>query len=80
MPDVKIYIRAEDYDKWNAIEMKSQFIHDSLVFYNKRIVPAKAELDRQEFTQVLKAPVDKTCKHGYPSEFCKFAKNGKPCK
>ncbi len=30
MPDAKIYIRTEDLDKWNAIEKKSEFIHNAL--------------------------------------------------
>lgn len=30
MPDVKVYIRTEDLDKWNAIEKKAQWLHDAL--------------------------------------------------
>ncbi len=30
MPDVKVYIRADDINKWNAIEKKSEFLHDAL--------------------------------------------------
>jgi hypothetical protein len=30
MPDVKVYIRADDLDKWNSIEKKSEFIHNAL--------------------------------------------------
>lgn len=30
MPDVKIYVRSEDMDKWNAIEKKSEWLHQKL--------------------------------------------------
>lgn len=30
MPQVTVYIRAEDMDAWKAIEKKSEFIHNAL--------------------------------------------------
>lgn len=30
MPQVTVYIRKEDIEQWEAIEKKSQFIHDAL--------------------------------------------------
>lgn len=41
MPDVKIYIRAEDLDKWLAIEKKSEFIHNALNNEPKAKEPTK---------------------------------------
>lgn len=78
MPRANIFIRAEDYDKWVAIERKSEFIHNAL---NESI----AALD--SMGKPIKNPEEvpaflgfKTCKHGADPEFCRFAKNGKPCK
>jgi hypothetical protein len=30
MPQVTVYIRNEDIEKWRAIEQKAEFIHDAL--------------------------------------------------
>lgn len=30
MPQVTVYIREEDIEKWKAIEKKSEFIHKAL--------------------------------------------------
>lgn len=30
MPSVPVYIRKDDFDKWNAIESKSEFISNAL--------------------------------------------------
>ena len=30
MPSVMIYVKQQDYDKWLAIEKKSEFIHNAL--------------------------------------------------
>ena len=30
MPDVRIYIRTEDMNKWQSIKRKSEFIHNAL--------------------------------------------------
>jgi len=30
MPDVKVYIRTEDLDKWKAIDKKAQWLHEKL--------------------------------------------------
>lgn len=30
MPQVTVYVRAEDFDKWKTIQAKSQFMHEAL--------------------------------------------------
>lgn len=30
MPQVTVYVREEDIEKWRAIEHKSQFLHDAI--------------------------------------------------
>lgn len=30
MPDVRMYIRSEDWDKWQAIENKPEWLHEHL--------------------------------------------------
>jgi uncharacterized protein YbbC (DUF1343 family) len=60
MPQVTVYIRAEDLKQWKSIEMKAQFIHQALEFYKKKVVPAMEVLDKQGYDQVLKKPVIKT--------------------
>lgn len=37
-------------------------------------------LSDKTVAEVLPKLVEKACKHGYPPMFCRFAKNGKPCK
>lgn len=87
MPDVKVYIRSEDLDKWKAIEKKAEFIHVAL---NQRQPADHRPLtssDIQELGLTLDKATNKAvsqgfkpCKHGSDPNFCKFAKPGKPCK
>lgn len=86
MPHANIWIRKEDVDKWQALEKKSEFIHNALNDGGvSGMVGAlvKAEyVEEAEFTEKDGKPVytGKTCKHGYNPNYCKFAKQGKPCK
>lgn len=44
MPDVKVYVRSEDLDKWNAIEKKSGWLH--LALNLKLRSPTKKEIEQ----------------------------------
>jgi hypothetical protein len=87
MPQVTTYIRKDDMDKWQAIEKKSEFIHNAL---NKKPepvgvygqgLPEKVEpLIINNSKDVLKTTGSGLCKHGADPKYCKFAKNGKVCK
>lgn len=48
MPQVTVYVRDEDLDKWKAIEHKSQFLHDAIhgTVYGEGF---KSEKDVEEF-------------------------------
>lgn len=56
MPDVKIYIRTEDWNKWLTIEKKSQFIHEAI----NSVLPLQqtkvADNPRVTFTSVGDVP------------------------
>lgn len=86
MPDVKVYVRTEDLDKWNAIEKKSQWLSVCLNTVNPKgtaefKMSLKPGLVMDRATKIV-YPVDvlKACKHGADPKFCKHTKNGKVCK
>lgn len=83
MPDVKVYIREENMEKWKAIPKKADWINtllansDDTSRYGKAenspvgpVVPVLSEV----------VPSGELCKHGADPDFCKFAKPGKRCK
>lgn len=53
MPDVKIYIRAEDIDTWNSIEKKAEFIHKAL---------------NKEEGEISGMKIDNSTSYGVPTE------------
>lgn len=95
MPQVTVYVRAEDYEAWKAVEKKSELIHDALksvdvLSYNK-VVKEREEIQKivKPFVEKMKETAVKgvepkvkfdVCKHGSDPIFCKFAKPGKVCK
>ena len=70
MPQVTVYIRNEDLDKWKAVEKKTEFMHEAL---NGNIEPA-ARLAEPTF-----AP-RKTCKNGHNLDKRGFNCSDKECK
>lgn len=44
MPDVKIYIRTSDLEKWNSIQKKSEFMHTALEALEVLASPGKSRL------------------------------------
>ena len=82
MPQVTVYVRSEDLEKWKAVEKKSEFIHKALNF--EQGIPTSRkyrELEMPHPNPKIKVWVpEKSCKHGSDPKFCKHAKPGKPCK
>jgi len=89
MPQVTVYIRNEDLDKWKSIVKKSEFIHESLNLFNSSVPESWYPEVRKEIKSVEKiinTPKDipkkvvgDYCSHGFDRRFCKYAKNGKLC-
>lgn len=85
MPQVTVYIRKKDLEKWQAVEKKTEFIHNAL---NNTVAELDSRASAIFVDEGQKRPNTfkftgegiKLCKHGYPPVFCKFAKLGKPCK
>lgn len=73
MPQVTVYVRKDDLDKWKDLKGKANTIHKLL----NRDVPPLPINTPKSVAQVLNV---KLCKHGFDPNFCKFAKPGKPCK
>lgn len=86
MPSVQVYIREEDYDKWKAIEKKSEFIHnalkepDELISTDATKGTAVSTVKPASIPSVFVKPIGSFCKHGYDPKFCKHAKPNRPCK
>lgn len=90
MPKITVYIRNEDMDKWRAVEKKSEWMHTRLNFESTTITSSDVPMTttnpsmlKQVDTASLKKGILKnlpSCKHGANPDFCKFARNGKPCK
>jgi len=82
MPQVTVYIRDDDLKKWKTLKKKSEFIHSALNRTNKgiplEVIGTAAAKKGPNYNPPTTLP--KLCKHGSDPKFCKFAKNGKPCK
>ncbi len=78
MPDVKVYIRTDDLDKWRAIAKKSEWLHSAL---NGESIARVEKISKDPFKQFLKdysVPGERKAPHptyGYP---CCHKKS--PCK
>lgn len=72
MPQVTVYVREEDLEKWKSIPKKAEFIHNALN-ENKY-----EKLAKESAFPNINQPI-KACKHGYDPKMCKHAKPGKPC-
>lgn len=77
MPNKTIYIRKEDLDKWESIEDKPGFIHNALSDSGR---PQTLDEAIAAYSRPMNGLPFKPCKHGADPKFCRFAKNGKPCK
>ena len=92
MPQVTVYIRQEDLEKWKALQGKSEFLHNALntlpqknasgptakMTISSSEVPMTADNPHQ-LKEVLKDDYT-LCKHGMHPGFCKYSKPGKVCK
>jgi hypothetical protein len=79
MPHVNIWIRRDDFDAWESIKDKPEFLHDALngvqpEKYNKAVE------ERKEVRKVLKPVLERMkaqkddvefCKHDAVKGFCK---------
>lgn len=83
MPQVTVYIRKEDLEKWEAVEKKAEFIHlslnqkpiNSLV---ERAVDLGVAIEKHTSKKVVKKHAEALCEHfqvkGYClQKGCKFA-------
>jgi len=87
MPRVDVWIRKNDFDKWEAIKDKPEFLHNAL---NVReayldLSPTERVIAKQALADIPKKIAEvksdwKPCKHGADPRFCKFSKPGKSCK
>lgn len=80
MPTVSLYIKDEDYAKYQAIEKKSEFIHNALNGHVFESVPTKLpepilSPGVENIKTFLETPF-RLCKHGADPKLCKFAKKG----
>lgn len=66
MPDVKVYIRTEDLDKWNAIKKKSEWLHNALNGRLKHLEKQLARLETSMVDSIIEPRITKLklCKHG----------------
>lgn len=86
MPTISIYLKNEDYEKWQAIKKKSEWLHEKL---NAGSEDAGSVLPVSELPEGLKkvvTPVTRgrtgsftelfggLCKHGAAPGFCKDRK------
>lgn len=72
MPHANIWIRRENWDKWQALEGKAGFVNKHLE--EALNIPKRVDLAYAADLQV------EPCKHGFAPKFCKHARPGKPCK
>lgn len=73
MPQVTVYIRKEDLALWEAVEQKSEFIHNSLhsIHSVEGIVEAVQEMAQR--------PDANTYEEDYPDLDTQSTKGEKPC-
>lgn len=77
MPQVTVYIRDEDIERWREVEKKSEFIHSALrdspssyTLENRQVIKTPADVKK-----VIKKSSDKdTCSHGFSRSLrmCKY--------
>jgi hypothetical protein len=83
MPQVTVYIRERDLEKWKAIEKKSEFIHKALNFEYGTPTKVSTFNTPSHIPKVSTSNIESNrtkpvvCKHGYSPSLCKFAKKGK---
>lgn len=53
MPQVTVYVRQEDHEKWRAIPKKSEFIHQAL---NRVPIPQLADPPTRDFQTIVREP------------------------
>jgi hypothetical protein len=85
VPQVTVYIREEDIEKWKTIQRKSEFIHKAL--NTSKPIPQTEGVLRSDSRvpmtldnpfQITKEPLNKSskdyslCKHGSVKGFCKI--------
>lgn len=73
MPQVTVYIREEDLEKWKAIEKKSEFIHNALTSTSETI-----EISHDTLQKIKKGnlSVSDICKqHGIDKNLCRMMKH-----
>jgi hypothetical protein len=76
VPNITIYIRKEDWDKWLSLNDKPNWLHEKL---NEMTIPTVRYSSSEDLNKLVAKAWAKTCKHGYDPKLCKFAKGGKPC-
>lgn len=69
MPQVTVYVREEDIEKWKSLKKKTQFLHNAL-----HDTPTKIKVDGIYENQKLVKSFDGPCKHGADPRMCKHAK------
>lgn len=91
MPKVTVYIRKEDYPKWQALEAKSLFISDALndedtswafddVYKKKVNIIHTPEQAKEAVPKEAAKPKTKLCKHGNPLGQCMDKRADRSCK
>lgn len=78
MPRVTQYIREDDFEAWNAIENKSEWIHQHLK--NELRIIKTPEEAKQATKPIVESKEFKTCKNGHAIPSGRSKCTGKGCK